>query len=145
MSGFEYVFPAMPSAREARSGNTCFACRDGRALVNRLEERDVLCWGDFGRVRVSTHLYNSGDDVTLVMTVTQVYVSLTSAERLTRHLNHLANKPQQTTSTLFSLMYRPLTIAQRTIFTTGKSVDVTQEPRAHYVLPYFNMGECKAL
>ena len=61
---------------------------------------------------------------------------------LTLTLNHLANKLQQMTSTLFGLMYP--TTSQRTIniFTTDKSVGVTQEPRAHYLLPYFNMGEC---
>ena len=26
--------------------------------------------------------------------------------------------------------------------TMDKSVGVTQEPHAHYLLPYFNMGEC---
>ena len=62
--GYEVI---SPQARAARSGNTCFACRDGRALVNRLEERGVLCWGDFGRVRVSTHLYNSSEDVTRLL------------------------------------------------------------------------------
>ena len=58
--GYEVI---SPSNREARSGNTCFACEDGRQMVNRLEERNVFCWGEFGRVRVSTHLYNSSDDV----------------------------------------------------------------------------------
>ena len=58
--GYEVI---SPNNREARSGNTCFACEDGRQMVNRLEERNVFCWGEFGRVRVSTHLYNSSDDV----------------------------------------------------------------------------------
>ncbi|MDP6041762.1 MAG: aminotransferase class V-fold PLP-dependent enzyme, partial [Candidatus Latescibacteria bacterium] len=52
-----------PNTRDARSGNTCFACEDGRDLVNRLQERNIYCWGEFGRVRVSTHLYNSSNDV----------------------------------------------------------------------------------
>ena len=52
-----------PDKREARSGNTCFTAPDGRALVNQLEEHNVFCWGEFGRVRVSTHLYNGSDDV----------------------------------------------------------------------------------
>lgn len=52
-----------PNDRDARSGNTCFACEDGRALVNQLREHNVYCWGEFGRVRVSTHLYNGSEDV----------------------------------------------------------------------------------
>lgn len=52
-----------PRERHARSGNTCFACKDGRDLVMRLTRHNVLCWGEFGRVRVSTHLYNSSADV----------------------------------------------------------------------------------
>ncbi len=62
--GYEVI---SPNARKARSGNTSFACSDGRDMANRLEERDIFCWGDFGRVRVSTHLYNSSDDVTRLL------------------------------------------------------------------------------
>ena len=66
--------------------------------------------------------------------------ALTLTLTVTLTLNHLANK-QQTTSTLFGLRY-PMT-TQRTIniFTRDKSVGVTQEPRTHYLLPYFNLGE----
>ena len=61
---------------------------------------------------------------------------------LTLTLNHLVNKPQQTTSTLFGLMYQ--TTAQQTIniFTMDKSVVVKQEPHAHSLLQYVNMSEC---
>jgi selenocysteine lyase/cysteine desulfurase len=52
-----------PGVREGRSGNTCFECEDGHGLVNQLRERNVYCWGEFGRVRVSTHLYNGSKDV----------------------------------------------------------------------------------
>ena len=52
-----------PDKRETRSGNTCFACADSSALVDKLEKHNVYCWGEFGRVRVSTHLYNGTEDV----------------------------------------------------------------------------------
>lgn len=49
--------------REARSGNTCFLETDAKGLQDRLAEQGVLVWGDYGRVRVSAHLYNSSKDV----------------------------------------------------------------------------------
>jgi selenocysteine lyase/cysteine desulfurase len=52
-----------PKVREARSGNTCFLADDAKGLQNRLAERRVLCWGEYGRVRISTHLYNGSQDV----------------------------------------------------------------------------------
>jgi len=56
-----------PGVRAGRSGNTCFAYEDGRELVNQLRARNVYCWGEFGRVRVSTHLYNSSEDVSQLL------------------------------------------------------------------------------
>ena len=47
----------------SRSGNTCFLSEDARSVSAGLAERKILVWGEYGRVRVSTHLYNSGDDV----------------------------------------------------------------------------------
>lgn len=52
-----------PSARAARSGNTCFLDEDAAGLTRRLADAGVLVWGEYGRVRVSGHLYNSSDDV----------------------------------------------------------------------------------
>ena len=52
-----------PAARRHRSGNTCFAAADAHGLCEALAERGVLVWGDYGRVRVSGHLYNDGADV----------------------------------------------------------------------------------
>ena len=52
-----------PQTRSARSGNTCFLVEDAHAMQVRLAEMGVLCWGEFGRMRISTHLYNSSADV----------------------------------------------------------------------------------
>jgi selenocysteine lyase/cysteine desulfurase len=52
-----------PSTAAARSGNTCFLDDDAAGLTRRLAGQDVLVWGEYGRVRVSGHLYNSGADV----------------------------------------------------------------------------------
>ena len=52
-----------PSAYGARSGNTSFLATDAGAVQDRLARQQVLVWGESGRVRVSGHLYNGGDDV----------------------------------------------------------------------------------
>ena len=52
-----------PQIRSARSGNTCFLVTDADAMQARLAEMGVLCWGEFGRMRISTHLYNGSADV----------------------------------------------------------------------------------
>ncbi len=52
-----------PQTRSARSGNTCFLVEDAPAMQGRLAEMGVLCWGEFGRMRISTHLYNGSADV----------------------------------------------------------------------------------
>jgi selenocysteine lyase/cysteine desulfurase len=49
--------------RQARSGNTCFLDADAKGVQDRLEEQRVFVWGEYGRVRVSGHLYNSSEDV----------------------------------------------------------------------------------
>ena len=56
-----------PGVREGRSGNTCFECEDAEGLIRALRERNVYCWGEFGRVRVSTHLYNGSKDVSALL------------------------------------------------------------------------------
>lgn len=58
--GYETISPAEPGRM---SGNTCFLCADAAGLRDRLAARQVLVWGEFGRVRVSTHLYNKRSDV----------------------------------------------------------------------------------
>jgi len=52
-----------PEFRAGRSGNTCFLADDAKGVQDRLTDRNVLCWGEYGRVRVSTHLYNGSEDV----------------------------------------------------------------------------------
>ena len=52
-----------PRFRTGRSGNTCFLAGDARGVQDRLTDRKVLCWGEYGRVRISTHLYNGTEDV----------------------------------------------------------------------------------
>jgi len=52
-----------PSVRGARSGNACFLDEDAAGLTLRLAGQNVLVWGEYGRVRVSGHLYNSDGDV----------------------------------------------------------------------------------
>ncbi len=51
----------------ARSGNTCFRSEDAEGIQNQLAEQGVLCWGEFGRVRISTHVYNGSSDVTFFL------------------------------------------------------------------------------
>ena len=52
-----------PRFREGRSGNTCFLAEDAKGVQDRLAARGVLCWGEYGRVRISGHLYNGSADV----------------------------------------------------------------------------------
>lgn len=58
-----------PTERSARSGNTCFQADDAKGVENRLAEHDVLAWGEFGRVRISTHVHNSRKDVERLLDV----------------------------------------------------------------------------
>lgn len=57
-----------PQNRSARSGNTCFLVEDAHAMQVRLAEIGILCWGEFGRMRISTHLYNGSADVAHLLT-----------------------------------------------------------------------------
>lgn len=52
-----------PDECERRSGNTCFLADDAHGLCEALADRGVLVWGEYGRVRVSGHLYNDQTDV----------------------------------------------------------------------------------
>ncbi len=57
--GLEVISPA---EKKARSGNTCFAADDAKGLQERLGAEGVLVWGEYGRVRISGHLYNGSAD-----------------------------------------------------------------------------------
>jgi selenocysteine lyase/cysteine desulfurase len=59
-SGFTVI---SPRERERRSGNTCFLAKDARGLQISLEKKGILTWGEFGRMRISTHLHNGSADV----------------------------------------------------------------------------------
>ncbi len=52
-----------PAAAPRRAGNTCFLTDDAKGLQGRLEQSQVLTWGEYGRLRVSGHLYNGSKDV----------------------------------------------------------------------------------
>jgi cysteine desulfurase/selenocysteine lyase len=58
-----------PLDRDARSGNTCFESDDAKAVEDRLAEHNVLAWGEFGRVRISTHVHNGSEDVERLLEV----------------------------------------------------------------------------
>ncbi|HIG53795.1 MAG TPA: aminotransferase class V-fold PLP-dependent enzyme [Candidatus Handelsmanbacteria bacterium] len=60
-----------PNVRERRSGNTCFAVDDAHVLCEALADRGILVWGEYGRVRVSGHLYNNSADVERFLSVLQ--------------------------------------------------------------------------
>lgn len=65
-----------PRDAHQRAGNICFVAPDVDAVTNGLKEQGVLVWGGYGgvnRIRVSTHLYNSAEDVnSLLQAMTQL-------------------------------------------------------------------------
>ncbi|MBS11773.1 MAG: hypothetical protein CME19_09245 [Gemmatimonadetes bacterium] len=52
-----------PTEREARSGNTAFRIENAEQVVADLVKKDILLWGEFGRIRVSTHVHNGTGDL----------------------------------------------------------------------------------
>jgi selenocysteine lyase/cysteine desulfurase len=61
--GFELMTPFEDSQR---AGNVCFMAENIESIRQVLERQQVLIWGayaGFGRLRISTHLYNDSTDV----------------------------------------------------------------------------------
>ena len=55
-----------PREENERAGNVCFMTEHIAAVTKGLAERNVLVWGGYagvGRIRISTHLYNTEEDV----------------------------------------------------------------------------------
>jgi selenocysteine lyase/cysteine desulfurase len=55
-----------PEARDERAGNVCFMAPNVDSVTTELANRNIVIWGSYAgveRVRVSTHLYNSQEDV----------------------------------------------------------------------------------
>ncbi|MCG8328696.1 MAG: aminotransferase class V-fold PLP-dependent enzyme [Chitinophagales bacterium] len=58
--GFKVI---SPQAYGARSGNTSIAIDNSEQLHDQLAAKGVHIWGEQGRLRVTTHVYNSSEDV----------------------------------------------------------------------------------
>lgn len=55
-----------PKSAEARAGNVCFLAPNVNELTAAMEEAGILIWGAYGgvkRVRISTHLFNTVEEV----------------------------------------------------------------------------------
>ncbi len=61
--GFEVMTPL---ADAQRAGNACFMADNLQPVINSLNQQGILIWGayaGFGRLRISTHVYNDSNDV----------------------------------------------------------------------------------
>jgi selenocysteine lyase/cysteine desulfurase len=66
--GMELMTPRAPTER---AGNICFMTQHIDAVVESLAKNGIQVWGGYagvGRVRVSTHLYNTVEDVDRLLT-----------------------------------------------------------------------------
>jgi cysteine desulfurase/selenocysteine lyase len=69
--GFELMTPFEDLHR---AGNVCFMAENIETIRQQLERQQILIWGayaGFGRLRISTHLYNDSNDVELCIAALQ--------------------------------------------------------------------------
>ena len=60
-----------------RAGNVCFATPNSEAVAEWLGQKGVLVWPGSGRVRISTHLYNTVEDVDRLLSALKEMPDLT--------------------------------------------------------------------
>ena len=63
-----------PEKRESRSGNTTFRIENAEQVVADLAKKDILLWGEFGRIRVSTHAHNGTEDLDRLFDALKEYI-----------------------------------------------------------------------
>ncbi len=62
--GLEVMTPAGP---ERHAGNVCFQSSDAEGVMHRAAEEGILVWADYGRIRLSAHLFTTEEDVEKVL------------------------------------------------------------------------------
>ncbi len=60
--------------RESRSGNTTFRIENAEDVVAEMKKKHILLWGEFGRIRVSTHAHNGTEDLDRLFDALREYV-----------------------------------------------------------------------
>jgi selenocysteine lyase/cysteine desulfurase len=69
--GLDVTTPEDPSAR---AGNICFRHANPEGLMRRAASDGLFIWGDNGRVRISTHLFNDNDDLQALFDRLPIYL-----------------------------------------------------------------------
>jgi selenocysteine lyase/cysteine desulfurase len=64
-----------PAGLENHAGNVCFRCPDPEDVMQRAAEEGILVWADYGRIRLSVHLFTTSEDIERFL------------ERLPKHLD----------------------------------------------------------
>jgi selenocysteine lyase/cysteine desulfurase len=52
-----------PRHSQEMAGNATFLNPKPRVLVDKAEKDNIYVWGDNGRIRVSTHIFTTNDDI----------------------------------------------------------------------------------